>query len=414
MFKWNNFSGSLLVRSVYLITIPIVLVQIIGIIIFFELHWDLVLKRSAQSISNEIKILELNKDSNSIDEYANTLEIIKTNDLDLSSASEISNWIFKKRISQSLTQIPGKFIAIQNDKYFIIYNGLTNDIFYLIPKKRVETKTVGGFFLWTLAISLILSLISYFFIKKQIQPLKRLGIITKSFGRGIETPNLKPSGSSEVRGLISDFNNMQNNINSTLDNQRNMLAGISHDLKTPLTRINLMIEELENLELKDSIYKNISEMNLMLNHYLDFIKNEKNENLDDVSTNSLIEDLSNNYPNIKILKNESSVVLIRKSQISRALINILDNAKKFADNIYINSLFDGSKWIISIEDDGPGTNLSQEQLVKPFTKGADQLNQGTGLGLSIVQKLIKLNNGELNFEKSSYGGLKVIISLEVK
>ena len=414
MFKWNNFSGSLLVRSVYLITIPIVLVQIIGIIIFFELHWDLVLKRSAQSISNEIKILELNKDSNSIDEYANTLEIIKTNDLDLSSASEISNWIFKKRISQSLTQIPGKFIAIQNDKYFIIYNDLTNDIFYLIPKKRVETKTVGGFFLWTLAISLILSLISYFFIKKQIQPLKRLGIITKSFGRGIETPNLKPSGSSEVRGLISDFNNMQNNINSTLDNQRNMLAGISHDLKTPLTRINLMIEELENLELKDSIYRNISEMNLMLNHYLDFIKNEKNENLDDVSTNSLIEDLSNNYPNIKILKNERSVVLIRKSQISRALINILDNAKKFADNIYINSLFDGSKWIISIEDDGPGTNLSQEQLVKPFTKGADQLNQGTGLGLSIVQKLIKLNNGELNFERSSYGGLKVIISLEVR
>ena len=414
MFKWNNFSGSLLVRSVYLITIPIVLVQIIGIIIFFELHWDLVLKRSAQSISNEIKILELNKDSNSIDEYANTLEIIKTNDLDLSSASEISNWIFKKRISQSLTQIPGKFIAIQNDKYFIIYNGLTNDIFYLIPKKRVETKTVGGFFLWTLAISLILSLISYFFIKKQIQPLKRLGIITKSFGRGIETPNLKPSGSSEVRGLISDFNNMQNNINSTLDNQRNMLAGISHDLKTPLTRINLMIEELENLELKDSIYKNISEMNLMLNHYLDFIKNEKNENLDDVFTNSLIEDLSNNYPNIKILKNERSVVLIRKSQISRALINILDNAKKFADNIYINSLFDGSKWIISIEDDGPGTNLSQEQLVKPFTKGGEQLNQGTGLGLSIVQKLIKLNNGELNFERSSYGGLKVIISLEVK
>ena len=414
MFKWNNFSGSLLVRSVYLITIPIVLVQIIGIIIFFELHWDLVLKRSAQSISNEIKILELNKDSNSIDEYANTLEIIKTNDLDLSSASEISNWIFKKRISQSLTQIPGKFIAIQNDKYFIIYNDLTNDIFYLIPKKRVETKTVGGFFLWTLAISLILSLISYFFIKKQIQPLKRLGIITKSFGRGIETPNLKPSGSSEVRGLISDFNNMQNNINSTLDNQRNMLAGISHDLKTPLTRINLMIEELENLELKDSIYRNISEMNLMLNHYLDFIKNEKNENLDDVPTDSLIEDLSNNYLNIKILKNESNVVLIRKSQISRALINILDNAKKFADNIYINSLFDGSKWIISIEDDGPGTNLSQEQLVKPFTKGADQLNQGTGLGLSIVQKLIKLNNGELNFEKSSYGGLKVIISLEVK
>ena len=413
MFKWSNFSGSLLVRSVYLITVPIVLVQIIGIIIFFELHWDLVLKRSAQSISNEIKILELTKDSDSIDEYANVLEIIKTDNFDLSGTYEISNWIFKKRIRQSLGQIPGKFVAIQDDQYFIFYNTLTKDIFYLIPKRRVETKTVGGFFLWTLAISLILSLISYFFIKKQIQPLKRLGIITKSFGRGVETPNLKPSGSSEVRGLISDFNNMQNNINSTLDNQRNMLAGISHDLKTPLTRINLMIEELENLELKDSIYKNISEMNLMLNHYLDFIKNEKNENLDEVSTKTLIEDLSKNYLNLKILTNENNVVLVRKSQISRALINILDNAKKFAENIYIKSSFVETKWIIIIEDDGPGTNLSQEQMVKPFTKGAEQLNQGTGLGLSIVQKLIKLNNGELNFEKSSYGGLKVIISLEI-
>ena len=413
MFKWSNFTGSLLVRSVYLITVPIVLVQIIGIIIFFELHWDLVLKRSAQSISNEIKILELTKDSDSIDEYANVLEIIKTDNFDLSGTYEISNWIFKKRIRQSLGQIPGKFVAIQNDQYFIFYNTLNKDIFYLIPKRRVETKTVGGFFLWTLAISLILSLISYFFIKKQIQPLKRLGIITKSFGRGVETPNLKPSGSSEVRGLISDFNNMQNNINSTLDNQRNMLAGISHDLKTPLTRINLMIEELENLELKDSIYKNISEMNLMLNHYLDFIKNEKNENLDEVSTKTLIEDLSKNYLNLKILTNENNFVLVRKSQISRALINILDNAKKFAENIFIKSSFDENKWIITIEDDGPGTNLSQEQMVKPFTKGAEQLNQGTGLGLSIVQKLIKLNNGELNFEKSSYGGLKVIISLEI-
>src|SRR6056300_1022764 len=335
MLKWDHFSESLLVRSVYLITLPIVLVQVVGIIIFFELHWDLVLKRSAQSIVNDIKILELTKNTEEIDKFANTLQIIKTDRKQINEIKPISNWIFKKRINQSLSQIPGQFTASQNDNFYIVSNILDEDYYYLIPKKRVETKTVGGFFLWTLAISLILSLISYFFIKKQIQPLKRLGIITKSFGRGIETPNLKPSGSSEVRGLISDFNNMQNNINSTLDNQRNMLAGISHDLKTPLTRINLMIEELENLELKDSIYKNISEMNLMLNHYLDFIKNEKNENLDDVPTNSLIEDLSNNYLNIKILKNESSVVLIRKSQISRALINILDNAKKFADNIYI-------------------------------------------------------------------------------
>ena len=413
MFKWSNFSGSLLVRSVYLITVPIVLVQIIGIIIFFELHWDLVLKRSAQSISNEINILELTKDSSSINEYANTLEIIKTDDFDLSKTYEISNWIFKKRIKQSLTKIPGKFVAIQNNQYFIIYNTLADDIFYLIPKKRVETKTVGGFFLWTIAISIMLSLISYFFIKKQIQPLKRLGIITRSFGRGIETPILKPTGSSEVRGLISDFNNMQNNINSTIDNQRNMLAGISHDLKTPLTRINLMIEEMDNVDLQISISKNISEMNLMLNHYLDFIKSEKNENFDEIETQNFIKDLTFNYPKLNLTRNDSKIIIIRKNQISRALVNIIDNANKFAEKIYLSSNVSETKWVITIEDDGPGTALSQEELVKPFTKGSEQLNQGTGLGLSIVQKLIKLNNGELRFEDSTYGGLKVQISLDI-
>ncbi len=412
MIKWSNFSESLLIRSVYLITIPIVLVQIVGIIIFFELHWDLVLKRSAQSITNEIKILEIEKSSSSLDNYANTLEIIRTNDIDISNAQEITNWIFRKRIKNSLSQISGDFKALQNQNYFIFFNKNNTEYFYLVPKKRVETKTVSGFFLWTIAVSIILSLISYLFIKKQIQPLKRLGIITRSFGRGIQTPNLKPTGSSEIRGLIKDFNNMHSNINSTLDNQRNMLAGISHDLKTPLTRINLMIEEINNESLKSSISQNISEMNVMLNHYLEFIKNEKNENLDEINTSNFIINLSKNYRKVQVLTNHNNQVFIRKNQITRAIMNILDNADKFADKIFVSSNFSGNKWNIEIEDNGPGTKLSQEQLIKPFVKGSDQMNQGTGLGLSIVQKLIKLNNGELNFQKSSYGGLKVTVMLQ--
>ena len=413
MFKWKNFSESLLVRSVYLITIPIVLVQIIGIIIFFELHWDLVLKRSAQSISNEIKILEMKKDSPSINNYANTLQIIRTDNLDFSKTEEVSNWIFKKRMKNSLSQLSGNFEVLQNQTHFIFFDKKKLEFFYLVPKKRVETKTVGGFFLWTIAVSIILSLISYLFIKKQIQPLKRLGIITRSFGRGIETPNLKPTGSSEVRGLIKDFNNMHNNINSTLDNQRNMLAGISHDLKTPLTRINLMIEEINSETLKNSISQNISEMNIMLNHYLDFIKNEKNENLDEINTSDFISNLTQNYPKLQILNNNSNQIFIRKNQITRAIMNILDNADKFAEKIFISSNILNNTWKIEIEDNGPGTNLSQEQLIRPFVKGSDQLNQGTGLGLSIVQKLIKLNNGELNFQKSSHGGLKVTVILQI-
>ena len=206
---------------------------------------------------------------------------------------------------------------------------------------------------------------------------------------------------------------MHNNINSTLDNQRNMLAGISHDLKTPLTRINLMIEEINNESLRSSISQNISEMNVMLNHYLDFIKSEKNENLDEINTANFITRIGRNYKKLNILNNHECQIFIRKNQITRAIMNILDNADKFADNIFISSNYLNNKWIIEIEDNGPGTTLTQEQLIRPFIKGSDQLNQGTGLGLSIVQKLIKLNNGELNFQKSSYGGLKVTVILQV-
>tara|TARA_A100001037_G_scaffold195282_1_gene174814 strand:+ start:98 stop:475 length:378 start_codon:yes stop_codon:yes gene_type:complete len=122
MFKWNNFSESLLARSVYLITIPIVLVQIVGIVIFFELHWDLVLKRSAQSISNEIKILEMQKDSSSLNNYANTLQIIRTDNFNINEAEEVSNWIFKKRMKHSLGQISGNFKVLQNHTYFVFFD----------------------------------------------------------------------------------------------------------------------------------------------------------------------------------------------------------------------------------------------------------------------------------------------------
>ena len=147
MFKWNNFSGSLLVRSVYLITLPIVLVQIVGIIIFFELHWDLVLKRSAQSIANEIKILELNKDNEEIDKFANTLQIIRTDQFQINELKPISNWIFKKRINQSLSSVPGEFIANQNDNFFVFYNALNQNYFYLVPKKELKIQLLQDFFM---------------------------------------------------------------------------------------------------------------------------------------------------------------------------------------------------------------------------------------------------------------------------
>ena len=410
--KVKRLYSSLLLRSFYLISIPIVLIQLIGIIIFFELHWDLVLKKLSSNIINNIEIiLKDNQKQEDIPKYIlNTfeLEILKDKDTKI---TKTKNFFLNKRMNQALKNIeyPSDFGIYNNDYFIIIINKKNNNFNILISKDKLETKTITGFFLWVLFCSIILSLISYLFIKNQIRPLQRLGIMTRSFGRGILTPDIRPTGSTEIRGLIRDFNNMKNNIIETINTQKTILTGISHDLRTPLTRISLMNEEINEEKIKEKIRSNIIEMNMMIESYIDFIKNEKNEASIKINSDEFINEQLMKYKNIIIQKNESKIINIKKTQIFRAIQNILENANKFAENIYINSYFMNQKWIISIEDDGPGTELNSEELVKPFIKGKNSLNKGSGLGLSILKKIIDLNNGVVMFEKSKYGGLNVTI-----
>ncbi len=410
--KVKRLYSSLLLRSFYLISIPIVLIQLIGIIIFFELHWDLVLKKLSSNIINNIEIiLKDNQKQEDIPKYIlNTfeLEILKDKDTKI---TKTKNFFLNKRMNQALKNIeyPSDFGIYNNDYFIIIINKKNNNFNILISKDKLETKTITGFFLWVLFCSIILSLISYLFIKNQIRPLQRLGIMTRSFGRGILTPDIRPTGSTEIRGLIRDFNNMKNNIIETINTQKTMLAGISHDLRTPLTRISLMNEGINEEKIKEKIRSNIIEMNMMIESYIDFIKNEKNEASIKINSDEFINEQLMKYKNIIIQRNESKIINIKKTQIFRAIQNILENANKFAENIYINSYFMNQKWIISIEDDGPGTELNSEELVKPFIKGKNSLNKGSGLGLSILKKIIDLNNGVVMFEKSKYGGLNVTI-----
>ena len=411
--KIKRISGSLLLRSFYLISIPIVLIQLIGIIIFFELHWDLVLKKISNNIVNNIEIFVDNYDyqeeipCNILD----TLELKIIKNTDLKKYKKSNNFFLNKRMKQALKQLeyPSNF-RVYNKNYFIILINKNNKPFnFLVSKDRVETKTIPGFFLWILFCSIILSLISYYFIKNQIRPLKRLGIITRSFGRGIETPDIRPTGSSEIRGLIRDFNNMKNNVLETINSQTTMLAGISHDLKTPLTRISLMTEGLENQKIKNDILSNITEMDTLIISYVDFIKNEKSEISIQKNSSDFIRETLENYKNIHINKNDSKILNLKKTQISRVIKNVIENALKFSNNTYIDSFFLDKDWLIVIQDDGPGTELNYSDLIKPFVKGKNNMNQGSGLGLSIVNKITILNNGKISFNKSKFGGLEVRI-----
>ena len=414
-FNLKRISSSLLLRSFYLISIPIVLIQIIGIIVFFELHWDLVLKKISSNIINNVELF-----INEYDHYTEvpygmlqTLELVLIKDDEAKIYKDSKNYFVNKRMKQALKRIiyDSKFKTYDKDYFIIIINKNGNIFNFLVRKDKLETKTIMGFFLWVLFCSIILSIISYLFIKNQIKPLSRLGIITRSFGRGIDMPDIRPTGSTEIKGLIRDFNNMKKNINETINAQKNMLAGISHDLRTPLTRINLMSDNIENKEIQLAINDNINEMNVMIEHYIDFIKNEKEELAEKIKSNIFINDILKQYKNITLNKNDVKEIKIKKIQITRALQNVIENSQKFAKNTFVSSYFSDSKWIISIEDDGPGIDLSPEEIVKPFVKGKNNLNQGSGLGLSILKKIIDLNNGKIKFDRSAHNGLKVHIEL---
>ena len=414
-FNLKRISSSLLLRSFYLISIPIVLIQIIGIIVFFELHWDLVLKKMSNNIINNVELF-----INEYDHYTEvpygmlqTLELVLIKNDEAKIYKDSKNYFVNKRMKQALKRITydSNFKTYDEDYFIIIINKNGNIFNFLVRKDELETKTIMGFFLWVLFCSIILSIISYLFIKNQIKPLSRLGIITRSFGRGIDMPDIRPTGSTEIKGLIRDFNNMKKNINETINAQKNMLAGISHDLRTPLTRINLMSDNIENKEIQLAINDNINEMNVMIEHYIDFIKNEKEELAEIIKSNIFINDILKQYKNITLNKNEVKEIKIKKIQITRALQNVIENSQKFAKNTFVSSYFSDSKWNISIEDDGPGIDLNPEEIVKPFVKGKNNLNQGSGLGLSILKKIIDLNNGKIKFDRSVHKGLKVHIEL---
>jgi len=342
-----------------------------------------------------------------------TLELVLIKDNEANIYKDSKNYFVNKRMKQALKRITydSEFKTYNKDYFIIIVNKNGNVFNFLVRKDELETKTIMGFFLWVLFCSIILSIISYLFIKNQIKPLSRLGIITRSFGRGIDMPDIRPTGSTEIKGLIKDFNNMKKNINETINDQKNMLAGISHDLRTPLTRINLMTDNIENEEIKLAINNNVNEMNIMIEHYIDFIKNEKEEFAEKIKSNIFISDILKQYKNITLDKNDTKEIKIKRVQITRAIQNVLENSQKFAKNTFVNSYFKETKWIISIEDDGPGIDLSPEEIVKPFVKGKNNLNQGSGLGLSILKKIIDLNNGKIQFSNSIHSGLKVHIEL---
>ena len=289
---------------------------------------------------------------------------------------------------------------------------------FLVPKEMVSASSVRLFVLWTTLPSIVLIIIALIFLKNQTKPLVKLAKAAERFGKGDYVNDFKASGSQEIRKASFEFDRMAKRINRHLNQRAEMLSGISHDLRTPLTRLKLQLAMLNQKDISTKMSKDIDEMEKMLNDYLQFAKTQAQESTTKIDIGMLLDSIKDKLNNKKISINKNNINIElsgRPTSLMRSFENIIQNGLTYGNKVNID-LHKGSKRaIIIFEDDGPGIPEDQyKNVFKPFFRldKSRSLNQsGVGLGLAIVEDIVNSHGGNIQLGKSKYNGLQVKISL---
>jgi len=290
---------------------------------------------------------------------------------------------------------------------------------FLVPRDRVTSSSARIFALWITVPAIIMVIISLIFLKNQTRPITNLARAAERFGKGKDIEEFKPSGALEIRQAGHEFDKMRKRILRHLNQRTEMLSGISHDLRTPLTRMKLQIAFIKDKDLATKLAEDINEMEKMLNEYLQFTSSSYVEKDEMFNLSELIEEIVIKYNNENIQKNLLPRIYIngRKNLINRCLNNIIDNALKYGNKVQIKLSKENTNILIIIDDDGFGIPKEEyENVFKPFykiDKGRADSKASVGLGLSIASDIVRSHGGNIVLDKSKMNGLSVKIFLPV-
>ena len=288
---------------------------------------------------------------------------------------------------------------------------------FLIPKEMVSASSVRLFVLWTTLPSIALVLIALVFLKNQTRPLVKLAKAAEKFGKGDYVNDFRPSGASEIRKAAYEFDRMAKRINRHLNQRSEMLSGISHDLRTPLTRLKLQLAMIGQKNISEKMSKDIDEMEKMLNDYLQFAKTQVHEDTSTINLSNLFNEIKKdlNDKNLTLTNLEDIVLKGRFSALKRCFENVIQNGLIYGKKVHVRLQKSSNRVIINIEDDGPGIPEDQyKNVFKPFfrlDKSRNLNRSGIGLGLAIVEDITNSHGGNIQLGKSKYNGLQVKITL---
>ena len=431
-FIKNLLPKRLFYRGLLIVAVPIVVLQVIITLVFFDSLWIKTNKGMTKSLVSEIVTI--------IDIYNNESEYNKKIVTDLYNKNfsftvrflkneklpdiKVERWFspmdrsLRRELKPKINRYWFNTMAYEEivDLRIKFRDGILQIFF---PKERIQASSIRIFALWITLPAILMITIAIIFLKNQTRPITKLAEASEKFGRGEDIEEFRPSGALEIRKAGLEFNKMRNRILRHLNQRSEMLSGISHDLRTPLTRIKLQLTMIKDNNLSKKLSEDIDEMEKMLSEYLQFASFGAKEKSETFDLSELVENIINKYENPNISKNYNKRIYFngRKNLIQRCINNLIDNSIKYGEKTNLIIEKKVSNIVISIEDDGPGIPESEyENVIKPFykiDKSRSDTKSSVGLGLSIASDIIRSHGGNIELEKSNLGGLKIKISLPV-
>ena len=425
-------------RTVLIILLPILLVQGISTYIFFDRHWTRMTERLAYAVAGEIAALSdqieaAPRDKETIDILkslmAKHLEMLATynkNQLGTHLVNEADDGPgLEDTLARALVQQVRRPYTVDvnmDTKRIAVEVQLKNGLLQVtMPQRRMYDSSAYIFVLWLNGLAILFFGIAIVFMRNQIRPIRKLSIAAERFGKGMNVQPFKPTGAREIRRATEAFFNMKERITRAVAQRTAMLGGVSHDLRTPLTRMKLQLEIMGKNPDTDAMRADIEDMEAMVEGYLGFMRGEGDEPAQPIDLVNLLERIATNARRqgfAVTLEGPKSLILeLRPNALERAISNFVENSRKYAHTARITMWPDDHNgWAgIIIDDDGPGIDPeSYEDVFKPFHRletSRSRKTGGIGLGMAIAQDVILGHGGRVLLDRSPMGGLRVIIHL---
>lgn len=435
--KLRTLPNTLFFRTMLLIFVPLILVQVVSIYAFFNGNWEKVGRRLSDNLASNIALaVDMTSQDNALlptiqelyqKEYGINVELIageeqlavKTNTAYGKDYKIVTGFLEKSLRNQFPEAMTSVYLMNGRDDVVVLVEAQNGLYRFKTSTKKIFSSSIFGFVAWMIGTSLLLFLVATLFLRIQVRSIATLAQVAEDFGKGINTP-FKPYGSSEVRKAGIAFIKMKERIQKQISERTQMLAGVSHDLRTPLTRMRLQLAMLPDTPDNKEFVEDIGEMEKMLDGYLAFVSGEGSEKNTFVDMNELILSIINKFRNTKAMirystNDQVSAIQGREQALKRAVTNIISNAFNYGKTIAVALESNNNKLEISVDDDGPGIPAEKrEEVFKAFYRLDESRNKetgGVGLGLSIARDIITSHGGKIELTDSELGGLRVLISI---